>query len=158
MGLIELVCLKNGDVFEIETLNGFAFFQYVHKDEVIGSLIRILPNLYVNSNKDILEELVTHKELYFIHFPLVSALKQRIVTKMGNYSMPQDFLLPQKFRSKHLINGEFISWHIVDYKTWKRENIEKLTNEQMELSPWGTWNDTLLKDRLAEGWTLDNWI
>ncbi|NYE07484.1 hypothetical protein F4694_004295 [Bacillus niacini] len=26
-------------------------------------------------------------------------------------------------------------------------------NEQKQLSPWGTWNDTLLKERLDEGWT-----
>lgn len=55
------------------------------------------------------------KELYFIHFPLGTALKQKIVTKKGNYPIPQNFKLPQKFRSEHIVNGKFICWHIVDY-------------------------------------------
>ncbi len=38
-----MVRLNIGDVFEIETSNGLAFFQYVHHDKIIGSLIRILP-------------------------------------------------------------------------------------------------------------------
>lgn len=149
--------LKVGDVFEIITPNGIGLFQYVHKDETIGQLIRVLPSLYEEGY--ILEKkLVEKKELYFIHFPLSSALKQKVVSKKGNFNLPQDFVLPSKFRSKHTINGEFISWHIIDYKTWKREEVQELSDAQKQLSPWGTWNDTLLKERLAERWALDNWI
>ncbi|WP_156350813.1 hypothetical protein [Psychrobacillus sp. FJAT-21963] len=57
-----------------------------------------------------------------------------------------------------MVNGELICWHIIDYDTWKRETVERMTEEQKQLSPWGIWNDTLLKQRLAEGWTLDRWI
>jgi hypothetical protein len=152
-----LVRLKIGDVFEIETSNGIAFFQYVHENEDIGSLIRILPIIHMDNKKGFLNDLVEQKELYFIHFPLGAALRQKIVSKMGNYPIPKDFVLPQKFRDDHSIKGEFICWHIVDYETWQREKVEKLTDEQKQLSPWGTWNDTLLKERLAENWTLDNW-
>ncbi|WP_159462040.1 hypothetical protein [Salirhabdus sp. Marseille-P4669] len=49
-------------------------------------------------------------------------------------------------------------WHIVDYETWKRDKVEVLTHEQERLSPWGTWNDTKLKKKLVEGWTLEKWI
>ncbi|GGA49178.1 hypothetical protein [Psychrobacillus lasiicapitis] len=57
-----------------------------------------------------------------------------------------------------MVNGVLICWHIIDYDTWSRENVERLSKEQKQLSPWGIWNDTLLKQRLAEGWTLDKWI
>ncbi len=157
IGTDEMVRLKIGDVFEIVTSNGIGLFQYVHKDETIGQLIRILPNLY-EEGYVIEKEIVEKKELYLIHFPLGSAIKQKIVAKKGNYPIPQDFKLPQKFRDNHIVNGEFICWHIVDYNTWKRDKVEKLSDEQKQLSPWGTWNDTLLKERLAEGWTLNNWI
>lgn len=66
-----MVRLKTGDVFEIETSNGLAFFQYVHKDETIGSLIRILPSLHEDIQSDMLNELVKQKELYLIHFPSI---------------------------------------------------------------------------------------
>jgi hypothetical protein len=152
-----LVQVKIGDVFEIVTPNGIGLFQYVHKDETIGQLIRVLPSLYEEGY--ILEkELVEKKEMYLVHFPLGAALKQKIVNRKGNLNLPQDFVLPKKFRSKHIVKGEFISWHIIDYDTWKREQVQELSDEQKQLSPWGTWNDTLLKERLAEGWTLDNWI
>lgn len=149
--------LKIGDVFSIETLNGIAYFQYVHKNEDIGSLIRILPNLYKDHQKDRLNKFVEQKELYLIHFPLGAALRRKIVSKMGNYPIPKDFVLPKNFRSKHIIKGEFICWHVVNYENWQRESIEKLNENQKQLSPWGTWNDTLLKERLVEGWTLDKW-
>ena len=155
--MIRVVRLKIGDVFEIVTSNGTGLFQYVHKDETIGELIRILPFL-LEEGYVLEDELVKKKELYLIHFPLGIALNQKLVTKKGSYRVPQDFKLPNKFRSEHLVNGEFICWHIIDYDTWKREKVERLSDEQKQLSPWGTWNDTLLKQRLVEGWTLDRWI
>ncbi|MCM3711850.1 hypothetical protein [Sporosarcina luteola] len=147
-----MALLKIGDVFGIETSNGIAYFQYVHKNEVMGSLIRILPNLYQDTNKDLLNTLVKQKELYQIHFPLGAAFTRKIVSKMGNYPLPKDFVLPEKFRVDHIIKGEFICWHIVDYANWQRERVERLNDYQKRLSPWGTWNDTLLrKDWLRAG-------
>ncbi|MGE7666988.1 hypothetical protein ACQKMN_14865 [Ureibacillus composti] len=152
-----MVRLKMGDVFEILTSNSLGIFQYVHKDERIGPLIRILPNLN-KGESEIIDELVKAKELYLIHFPLGAALWHKIVKKVGNYPVPQHFILPSKFRTEHIIGDEFICWHIVDYDTWKRESVKELSDEQKKLSPWGIWNDTLLKERLAEGWTLDKWV
>ena len=149
--------LKIGDVFEIVTSNGIGLFQYVHKDETIGELIRILPSLF-EEGYVINDELVEKKELYLIHFPLGAALNQKLVTKKGSYPIPPDFKLPKNFRTKYIVNGELICWHIIDYDTWNREQVERLSDEQKQLSPWGTWNDTLLKQRLVEGWTLDRWI
>ncbi|WLD93781.1 hypothetical protein [Alkalihalobacillus sp. AL-G] len=148
--------LKIGDVFEITTTKGKGYFQYVHKDEMMGQLIRLLPNLYEESH--IFEsELVKEKEMYLVHFPLGSALEQKVVRIKGNYEVPRDFVLPKKFRSKHTIKGEFVGWHIIDYETLAREKVQELTNEQKQLSPWGTWNDTLLKERMEHGWTLNDW-
>jgi hypothetical protein len=69
----------------------------------------------------------------------------------GNFNLPQDFVLPKIFRSKCTIKGQFINWHIIDYETWKIEQVQGLSDEQKQLSPWETWNDTLLKERLDEG-------
>jgi hypothetical protein len=37
---------KLGDVLEIETTKGLAYFQYTHQHPVYGGLIRVLPGLY----------------------------------------------------------------------------------------------------------------
>lgn len=71
--------------------------------------------------------------------------------------MPDHFVLPSKFRTEYKIKGEFICWHIVDYATWNREQVKELNEEQMAFSPWGTWNDALLVERISEGWSLSNW-
>lgn len=101
--------------------------------------------------------IVENDELYLIHFSLKAAYKEGIVTFIGSYNLPSNFTLPKKMRAKHIMRGEFICWHIVDYETWKNQSVKKLTEEQKRLSPWGTWNDTLLIERLADGWTLENW-
>ena len=85
-------------------------------------------------------------------------MNRGIVRRVGNYSIPKEFALPKKFRDEHIVRGEFICWHIIDYESWQRESIVKLTEEQKQLSPWGTWNDTLLIERLEEEWTLEKWI
>ena len=37
--------------------------------------------------------------------------------------------------------------------------VKELTGGgQKELSPWGIWNDTLLIERMMEGWTPEKWI
>ncbi|CAM5222319.1 putative protein OS=Ureibacillus acetophenoni OX=614649 GN=SAMN05877842_11710 PE=4 SV=1 [Ureibacillus acetophenoni] len=58
-----MVRLKIGDLFEIETTKGLAYFQYVHKDETIGSLIRILLSLHLGAQNEFLNDLVKQKEL-----------------------------------------------------------------------------------------------
>ncbi|MDF2066666.1 hypothetical protein [Bacillus sp. Cr_A10] len=29
-----------------------------------------------------------------------------------------------------MVNGELICWHIIHYDTWKRETVERMTEEQ----------------------------
>lgn len=150
--------IKIGDVFRIKTDNGIAYFQYVFNNKTIGELIRILPGLYEEQLNN-LSDLVEEKELFFIHFPLKAAYKQEIVNFVDNFDLPKSLKLPRYMRSKKVDNeSKLISWQIIDYNTWKRESVNKLSPEQIKLSPWGTWNDTLLIERLSEGWTLDKWL
>jgi hypothetical protein len=149
---------KIGDVFEIPTRKGKGYFQYVFENKSVGQLIRVLPGLYPERPEDI-NGIVVLPERYFIHFPLNGALNRKIIISLGNFPLPCDFKLPIKFRSKFIDKDRnLISWHIVDYKTWKREKVMVLTEEQKQLSEWGIWNDTLLIENLEHGWTLANWI
>ncbi|MCG9968492.1 hypothetical protein L9W92_10555 [Pelotomaculum terephthalicicum JT] len=149
--------IQIGDVFEIATSKGKGYFQYIYSNKTIGELIRILPGLYLDKPRNMIA-IAAAKEVYFVHFPLKAAFKKGIVQFIGNYSLPQDLELPRQMRSKNVDkNGNLICWYIVEYDTWRRVIIKELTKDQKKLSPWGIWNDTLLIERLAEGWTPEEW-
>ena len=148
---------KIGDVFEIDTPKGKGYFQYVYSDKKMGELIRILPGLYSHTPEE-MSSITAEKEMYFVHFPLNAAYKQGIVRLVGNFALPEELEIPRKMRDDFVDrNGNRICWHIVDYETWKRESVKELTDEQKRLSQWGIWNDTLLIQRMAEGWTPQQW-
>jgi hypothetical protein len=148
--------IKIGDIFDIKTPKGNAYLHYIFKDKTIGELVRVLPGLY-NLQPDNLDGLVGSKESFMIFFPLTQALKQKIVALVGHY--PENtFHKPKHMRTEHIIRGEFLGWHIIDTDTWARKLVKDLTPEQKKMSPWGVWNDTLLIERLVEGWDLEKWI
>jgi hypothetical protein len=148
--------IEIGDVFEIDTNKGKAYFQCVKIDKVRGDLINVFNKLY--DERPLSIDAVTNvKDHYIIGFPLVAAYKRKLVEKVENIPLPNDFELPQYMRDKHVIRGEFLGWHIIDVNTLKRQFVEKLSPEQKQLSPIGIYNDTLLKEMLERGWSLENW-
>jgi|GEM_PF-926729 len=151
--------IKFGDVFEIATSKGLAYFQCVKEAPATEcETIRILPGTYGNIEQANLENLVNNKELYFIQLTLKYALKQKCIKLIGNYKVPEHVIVPRYYRSKNMVRGEFVCWHIVDSETLQRRSVEKLSDDEKKLSAWGVWNDTLLAERIAEGWSLDKWI
>ncbi len=148
--------LELGDIFELETKKGLAYLQYVKepKDQNEIEKVRIFYDLH-NKRPSQLKDTICG-EFFFLSFILKSAFKEGIVKKIGNISIPNDLTFPSFMRTEHLFKDDW--WQIVNVKTWERESIENLTDEQKKLSPWGTWNDTLLIENLENGWRLENWI
>lgn len=144
-----------GDVFELETSAGKAYLHYIYEEPDFGELIRVLPGLYQERPSN-LNEIVAEKERYMIFFPLKAAHRRSIVCKVGHVSAGA-YAKPAFMRSDHWERFEFKGWHIVDTKTWRMQLVSELTDEQVKLSPWGIWNDTLLCERLAENWSLEQW-
>jgi len=147
--------VKLGDLFSIITSKGYAYLHYAYHDHSIGDMVRVLPGIYLEQ-PDNLETLVNKDEMFNVFFPLKPAIKKKKVTKLGNYSL-NGFKVPNKMRIDHHVKGVFIGWHIVDIDSWQRELVTSLSDSQKKLSPWGVWNDTLLIERLEEGWSIDNW-
>lgn len=160
LGIIKEKRMKRlaiGDLFEINTQRGKVYFQYVFEKKNIGSLIRILQGIYLKQPEDF-NKIIEQKERFIINFPLKAAYKQEIVKRIGNYNIPNHFLVPKYMRSKRVDkDGNQISWEIVNYKTWNRETVYILTAGQKELSPWGIWNVTMLVEKINQGWTLEKW-
>lgn len=149
--------IKIGDVFVINTKKGNAYLQFVYDNKNICELVRILPGLY-QQQPDI-SKLVLLKEKYCIHFPIKGAAKKGIVINVGNYPIPINFEIPNNMRTDFSDStGKLISWHIIDYNTWNRKSVIKLNENQIRLSPFEIWNDTLLVERLEDEWDLEKWI
>lgn len=149
--------IKLGDIFEINTPKGKAYLHYIHKDEKIGrELVRVLQGLY-SERPDSFNKIAASEERYMIFFPLSAANRKKIVERVGHY--PADnFSMPKYMRDEHNIRGEALGWHIIDTGTWKRELVKELTPEQKKLSDWASWNDTLLIEKLASDWSLEQWV
>lgn len=147
--------IKIGDIFSINTPKGKAYLHYVYVDNDGIELIRVLPGLYLNDVQDI-TLLSQQKELFMLFFPLRIAFHRKIV-KLEGHTDIGSFKKPQYMREDDYIRGNFSSWYIVNIDTCKRKYVKKLSPKQNALSPWGVWNDTLLIERLVEGWTLDKW-
>lgn len=152
-----MVRLKVGDVFEIVTPKGKAYIQYVFNNERIGELIRVLPGVYSKQPFNLIE-LVNNKEEYFVHFPVKAAKRKKIIELIGNFELPLELEIPTHFRTITKDSDRNSSgWQILDYETWIRETVNTLSEQQKKLSPWGIWNDTLLIERITQGWNLDKW-
>jgi hypothetical protein len=149
--------IKSGDVFEIITPKGKGYFQFVFDNKEICELIRVLPGIYTEHHSNIIE-LATAKEMYFVHFPLKAAIKQGKVDFIDNFRLPKDLELPKKMREDYSDSEGNRGWHIINYDTWQREFVQELSKEQLKLSPWEIWNDSMLIERLAEGWNLEQWV
>lgn len=146
-----------GDIFEINTPKGKAYLHYIYKDsnpKMGMHLIRVLKGLYFE--KPNLEELARSHERYMIFFPVSAAYNRKIIDKVGHFSA-ENFSKPKHMRDEHNVRGEHLGWHIIDTDTWHRQLVKELTPDQKKLSEWGTWNDTLLIERLISDWSLEKW-
>ena len=120
--------IKVGDIFEIETAKGKAYFQYMLDDKEIGALIKILPGLYDNTPDNIKE--ILEKELFFVYFPLKYAVKLKIVKPISHVPVGFFFKKPKYMRTPHKVRGEFLGWHIVNTNNLKLTLVSKLSEEE----------------------------
>ncbi len=117
----------------------------------MGSLIRVLPGIYLNESPA-WEMLVEQKTNFWIFFPVAAAAKQGIVHKVANRPLPDHATEIPIFRTGVVdpSTGKVETWWLWDgSKSWM---IGALNEEQRMLPIRGSWNDTLLVQRIEEGW------
>jgi hypothetical protein len=139
-----------GDVFEIATTKGKAYFQFVKKVPPMGSLIRVLPGTYADLPD--LDVLVAEQTNFWIFFPVSAALKQGIVNSVKKCAIPEHSQKIPTFRAGIVdpSTGCVNTWWFWDgEKEWK---VGEITAEQRKYPIRGTWNDTLLVQRIEDGW------
>jgi hypothetical protein len=147
--------LDKGDVFKILTKKGFGFMQYVETTALGMEYVRII-DLISEKGKITIND-IDKLERWNIEFPLKAAIRKKIVTKIANFNLPLSYKPHLFARTEHSIRGEFLGWHIVNRKTLKLELREKLTKDELKLSPHGIMNDTLIIEYLEKDWKLLEW-
>lgn len=147
--------IRSGDVFAIRTSGGHAYFQYVKKIAPMGSLVRVLPGVFADAPTDV-ESLVAKETNFWIFFPAGAAFSRGIVHKIGRYAIPYHSKNVPVFRAGVVdpAVGKVVDWWLWDgEKEWR---VGSITDEQRRLPIRGSWNDTMLIERIEEGWLPEN--
>lgn len=146
---------KIGDVVEIATKSGFAYAQYTQKHKLYGALLRVFPGLY-EFRPEYLSEITNLEPAFQCFFPLSAAVKGHIVSIVDNVPLPSGAKNFPIFRAGVVdsATGKVQTWWLWDgEKEWR---VGHLSPEQRKLPIRGVWNDTLLIERIEEGWTPES--
>jgi hypothetical protein len=146
--------VKIGDVIEIKTCEGLAYALFTHKHDDpprYGSVIRVFDRL-CQSRPDDLLRVVNGEVRFSIFFPLQAAINKEVVGVIGHAPVPDKLVSFPIFRtgSRNEQTGKVDCWWLWDGKReWR---VGSLTAEQRRLPIRETWNDTMLIQRIEEGW------
>ena len=151
---MERVVPRLGDVIEIPTPKGFAYAQYTHKHTKYGYLIRVFPQV-CSERPESFKKIILESPRIISFFPLGAACKRGIVKIVSNElisAASRDFPV---FRSGLAnSNGKVENWWLWDgVNEWP---IGKLKDGMEKYPIRGIWNDTLLIERIVEGWCHEN--
>lgn len=147
--------IKVGDVFSINTSKGLAYFQFVKQNKLMGSLIRVLPGIH-GEEPSCWEDFVGQSTNFWIFFPVSAALKKGIIRKVANYNVPDHAKEFPLFRAgvRHPETGKVETWWLWDgEKEWP---VGDITEDERKLPIRASWNDTMLVQRIEEGWLPEN--
>lgn len=143
--------LKIGAIIEIPTSRGFAYAQYTHRNPIYGDLIRIIAGFHplTPHNLDCVAKM-PHSFVAF--FPLGAAIQRKIFKIVGFQPVPDFATNFPIFKSswRHPKTNEVTTWFLWDgEKEWK---VDQLSEEEKKYPICSIWNDTLLIQRIEEGW------
>lgn len=144
--------VKPGDVVEIPTSKGLAYAQVILKDNQWGALLRIVPELHKERPSDF-SLLLQQAETFKVFFPLGAAVHRGIFEIVANGAIPDSSKGMPVFRSAGHIDrtGRVHFWWIEDGKNYHK--VGKLSQQQKKLPLLEVINDTLLIERIEQGWT-----
>ncbi|MFA6131200.1 MAG: hypothetical protein WC730_02990 [Patescibacteria group bacterium] len=137
--------LLAGDVFEVQTMHGLAYIQYIHVDEELGQLIKVFQGVYPKSlDEDELKKLAIQPERFYIYYPLSAALRAGLVEKKV-YSEIETNNPPFVLRNGLERDGKVRNWYIYEPGV-KPYLVEQLTDEQKTYSEKAIVNHTALQE------------
>jgi len=140
---------KLGDIVEIPLPeNGAGYAQYTHKHKRYGALLRVFQ---VREKMKSITVLSKAPHQFTTFFPLGAAVNRGIVSIVGNLPIRDEFKTFPTFRAGVANESGVVEvWWLWDGEN--EERVGKLSSEQMKYPIRGVINDTLLIERICEGW------
>ncbi|HKY21465.1 MAG TPA: hypothetical protein VJM31_09620 [Vicinamibacterales bacterium] len=146
---------KIGDIVEIDTGQGLAYAHYTHQHPMYGALLRVFANRKPTRPAD-LSAVVNGEPTFSAFFPLSAALHRNLVSIAGHVPLSERAKKFPVFRAGVVDpkTGKVADWWLWDGVTERR--VGPLTDEMRTFPIRGTWNDTILIERILSGWTPEN--
>jgi len=144
-----------GDIIEIPTSKGLAYAQYTHQHPTHGGLIRVFDSLFENRPEEF-SKIVNKSVRFSTFFPLSVAIKRGIFNVVGHEKVAlnnQPFPIFRNGIADQKTKKVAVWWFWDGEKEWK---VGEITPEQRKMPIVGVWNDTLLIERIENGWTPSN--
>jgi len=144
-----------GDIIEIPVATGLAYAQYTHQHATHGGLIRVFDKIF-NDRPGDLSTCAMLPVRFSVFFPVRAAVQRGIVHVAGHADIaPANQAFPL-FRSgnpdpKTKRVGVWWLWN--GERSWR---VGELTTEQRKLDLKEIWNDSMLVQRIEEGWRPEN--
>jgi hypothetical protein len=141
---------KIGDIIEIPTVRGLAYAQFMHKHPIYGALLRVIEGFH--SLRPAVQSVAQLPTQFVAFFPLGAAVSRRIFEIVGNEPVPLESREFPIFRSgtPDPNTKRVQTWWLWDgTNDWR---VSELSPEQRKYPILGTWNDTLLIERIVQQW------
>lgn len=141
--------LKPGDIYEIETKDGFSYFQYTHKSQLMGPLIWVLKGKFREPKE--LADVQSLPHLYATFFPAQGVHKAGLIRWLGTASIPESRKNFPVFRVSTGENHHW--WGFWDgEKEWRGE----ITKKEMKLPIRETHNFPSLVKLIEADWVPES--
>ena len=139
-----------GLIAQFETSKGIAYSLCTHENAEYGTLIYLYP---IGTQ---LLELKDAPTQFCCFFPLRIALRRNIVKEVGKMEIPSQLKVFPVFRSGIPMEPNSTKvdcwWFWDGVKEWP---VGEISDEQRKMPRSGIWNDTLIIERLEEGYTAE---
>ena len=144
--------LTLGDVLQVECSCGTGYVSYAGRHPRFGDTIWVVPHIFAEPASNWSDLFVG--EGYFAFYPAHTAVRQRLVRKVG-FAPEAVRLLPQYWRNAVGFDepGPIKTWLITDGTQRTSREESALSQEERLLPIASIWNHELLCERLASGWT-----
>lgn len=149
--------LRVGDILELPIQTGFAYLQYVMKVPRFGVLVRVLRGTFVECPR-LFSHLANQPESFVAFFPVGAAVAQGILRPVAHESVPERLQVLPLFRAAGNIDpktGKVLDWWLWDgERSWP---VGELRPEHRHLPIQEVLNDTMLVQRIEDGWTPEDY-
>jgi hypothetical protein len=138
--------LKPGDIYEIETKDGFSYFQYTHKNQLMGPLIWVLEGKFREPKE--LPEVESLPHRFCTFFPVQGVHKAGLIRWLGTAPIPESRQKFPLFRASTGQNHDWW-WFWDGEKEWR---VGDITKQQMKLPVREICNFPALVQLIEKNW------